>query len=231
MAHLEIRDLTIEYTQGEYLVRPIDALNVDAADGEFVILLGPSGCGKTTLLSCLAGILTPTAGSIRIGDVEVTTLRGSALASYRRHTVGIVFQAFNLIPSLSARENVMAPLRLAGISLRIARPRAEELLTKVGLEDRMDHRPKALSGGQQQRVAIARALINDPKLMLADEPTGNLDTKTSEEVMAVFQKLNDEGKTIVVITHEHDIAGHAKRIVTFRDGRVVEDQPNDQRRV
>src|SRR5205823_4401840 len=145
MAGLLVDDLTVEYTSGDYVVRPIDHLSASAPTGQLVLLLGPSGCGKTTLLSCLAGILTPTSGTIRLGGEVITALHGSALAAYRRHTVGIVFQAFNLIPSLSARENVMAPMRLAGLGLRQARPRAEELLTMVGLEHRMDHRPKALS--------------------------------------------------------------------------------------
>jgi putative ABC transport system ATP-binding protein len=202
MADLEIRDLTIEYTQGEYLVRPIDSLNVQASDGQLVILLGPSGCGKTTLLSCLAGILTPAKGSIRLGDIEVTSLHGATLADYRRHTVGIVFQAFNLIPSLSARENVMAPLRLAGIPARDARPRAEELLTMVGLEHRMDHKPKAMSGGQQQRVAIARALVHEPSLIVADEPTAHLDYVQVEEVLRIVRNLAAPGRLVVIATHD-----------------------------
>lgn len=226
MSHLEIRDLTIEYTQGDYLVRPIDSLDVDAADGELVILLGPSGCGKTTLLSCLAGILTPTAGSIRIGDVDITALRGAALAGYRRDTVGIVFQAFNLIPSLSARENVMAPLRLAGTRLRRARPRAEELLTMVGLGDRMDHRPKALSGGQQQRVAIARALVHEPSLVVADEPTAHLDYVQVQEVLRIVRRLAAPGRMVVIATHDERLIPLADRTIELLPkGAPVESQP------
>jgi putative ABC transport system ATP-binding protein len=200
--NLQIRDLTIEYSQGDYLVRPIDSLNVSAADGELVILLGPSGSGKTTLLSCLAGILTPASGSILLDDLEVTTLHGGALADYRRHTVGIVFQAFNLIPSLNARENVMAPMRLSGVPARAARPRAEELLAMVGLQERMDHRPKALSGGQQQRVAIARALVHEPSLIVADEPTAHLDYVQVEEVLRIVRDLAAPGRLVVIATHD-----------------------------
>jgi putative ABC transport system ATP-binding protein len=213
VAHLEIRDLTIEYRQGEYLVRPIDALNVDASDGELLLLLGPSGSGKTTLLSCLAGILRPTAGRIRVGGVDVTALRGAPLARYRRDTVGIVFQAFNLIPSLSARENVMAPLRLAGVPTRIARPRAEELLAMVGLEHRMDHRPKALSGGQQQRVAIARALAHEPPLLVADEPTAHLDYIQVEEILRIVRELATSGRLVVIATHDERIIPLADRTI------------------
>jgi putative ABC transport system ATP-binding protein len=202
MADLRIDDLTIEFSQGDYVVRPIESLDVEAADGELVILLGPSGSGKTTLLSCLAGILTPTSGDITVGDVEVTALHGQALADYRRHTVGIVFQAFNLIPSLTARENVMAPLRVAGVSSRSARARAEELLTAVGLQDRMDHRPKALSGGQMQRVAIARALVHNPPLVLADEPTAHLDYVQVEEVLRILNNLAAPGRLVLIATHD-----------------------------
>jgi putative ABC transport system ATP-binding protein len=202
MADLRIDDLTIEFSQGDYVVRAIDSLNVEASDGELVILLGPSGSGKTTLLSCLAGILTPASGRITVGDVQVTALHGQVLADYRRHTVGIVFQAFNLIPSLTARENVMAPLRVAGVSPRSARARAEELLSAVGLEDRMDHRPKALSGGQQQRVAIARALVHDPPLVLADEPTAHLDYVQVEEVLRILNNLAAPGRLVLIATHD-----------------------------
>jgi putative ABC transport system ATP-binding protein len=213
MSDLQIRDLTIEFSQGDYLVRPIDSLSVDAADGDLVILLGPSGSGKTTLLSCLAGILTPTAGRITVDDVEVTDLHGSALAHYRRHTVGIVFQAFNLIRSLSARENVMAPLRVAGVPARRARARAEELLNRVGLEHRMNHKPKALSGGQQQRVAIARALVHDPPLLLADEPTAHLDYVQVEEILRIVSDLAAPGRLVLIATHDERLIPLADRAI------------------
>jgi putative ABC transport system ATP-binding protein len=213
MADLRIHDLTIEFSQGDYVVRPIESLDVEAADGELVILLGPSGSGKTTLLSCLAGILTPASGRITVGDVRVTDLHGQALADYRRHTVGIVFQAFNLIPSLTARENVMAPLRVGGVSARAARARAEELLTAVGLQDRMDHRPKALSGGQMQRVAIARALVHNPPLVLADEPTAHLDYVQVEEILRILNNLAAPGRLVLIATHDERLIPLADRTI------------------
>jgi putative ABC transport system ATP-binding protein len=213
MTGLRITDLTIEYTQGGYLVRPIDRLNVTAQDGELVILLGPSGSGKTTLLSCLSALLTPAAGTIHVGDVEVTALRGQGLGDYRRHRVGIVFQAFNLIPSLTARENVAAPLRLAGTPRREANARAEELLARVGLSDRMDHRPGQLSGGQQQRAAIARALVHDPPLVVADEPTAHLDYMQVEDVLILIRDLAAPGRLVVVATHDDRFTPLADRVV------------------
>jgi putative ABC transport system ATP-binding protein len=225
MAYLQIDELTIEYSQGDYLVRPIDSLDVEAADGELVILLGPSGSGKTTLLSCLAGILTPTAGRIRVGDAEVTRLQGATLAHYRRHTVGIVFQAFNLIPSLTARENVMAPLRLARVPARRARERAEELLGLVGLGDRMDHRPRALSGGQQQRVAIARALVHDPPLIVADEPTAHLDYVQVEEILRIVNDLAVPGRLVVIATHDERLIPLADRTIELLPKAAAADEP------
>jgi putative ABC transport system ATP-binding protein len=213
MTGLRITDLTIEYTQGGYLVRPIDRLNVTAHDGELVILLGPSGSGKTTLLSCLSALLTPAAGTIHVGDVEVTALRGQGLGDYRRHRVGIVFQAFNLIPSLTARENVAAPLRLAGTPRREANARAEELLARVGLSDRMDHRPGQLSGGQQQRAAIARALVHEPPLVVADEPTAHLDYMQVEDVLILIRDLAAPGRLVVVATHDDRFTPLADRVV------------------
>ena len=213
MTTLKIDDLTIEYTQGDYVVRPIHHLDLEVADGELVILLGPSGSGKTTLLSCLAGILTPSAGRIWLGDTEVTNLHGPALTRYRRETIGIVFQAFNLIPSLNARENVMAPLRLGGVGRGKARRRADELLTRVGLGDRMRHRPRALSGGQQQRVAIARALVREPSLVLADEPTAYLDYVQVEEVLRIVRELAAPGRAVVVATHDERLIPLADRTV------------------
>jgi putative ABC transport system ATP-binding protein len=213
MTGLRITDLTIEYTQGGYIVRPIDRLNVTARDGELVILLGPSGSGKTTLLSCLSALLTPAAGTIHVGDVEVTALRGPGLGDYRRNRVGIVFQAFNLIPSLTARENVAAPLRLAGTRRREANARAEELLARVGLSDRMDHRPGQLSGGQQQRAAIARALVHDPPLVVADEPTAHLDYMQVEDVLILIRDLAAPGRLVVVATHDERFTPLADRVV------------------
>jgi putative ABC transport system ATP-binding protein len=213
MTGLRIEDLTIEYVQGEYVVRPIESLDLEAEDGQLVLLLGPSGSGKTTLLSCLASILTPARGKIYVADTEITSLRGMDLTRYRRHGVGIVFQAFNLVASLNARENVMAPLRLAGTSLRSARTRAEELLGLVGLEQRLDHRPRALSGGQQQRVAIARALVHNPPLIVADEPTAHLDYIQVEEVARIVRRLARPGRMVVIATHDERLVPLADRIV------------------
>jgi putative ABC transport system ATP-binding protein len=229
MTALTIDDLTIEYTQGDYIVRPIHELNLEVADGELVILLGPSGSGQTTLLSCLAGILSPTAGHIRMGDTEITGLHGPALTRYRRDTVGIVFQAFNLIPSLNARENVMAPLRLAGVRARKARRRAEELLTRVGLGDRMRHRPHALSGGQQQRVAIARALVHEPSLVLADEPTAYLDYVQVEGVLRIVRELAAPGRAVVIATHDQRLVPLADRTIELVPTTAPAKQPQRRR--
>ena len=213
MADLGIEDLIVEYSSGGYAIRPIDHLNLEAAAGSLVILLGPSGCGKTTLLSCLGGILKPTSGRITFGDLNVTALDARALSGYRRSTVGIVFQAFNLVPSLNAIENVMVPMRAAGISGGTARQRAEELLTRVGLKDRMKHRPGDLSGGQQQRVAVARAIALDPPLILADEPTAHLDFIQVEEVLRLIRELARGDRVVVVATHDTRMLPLADRVV------------------
>jgi putative ABC transport system ATP-binding protein len=210
---LEITDLTVEYARSEYVIRPLDKLSVSAGDGELVLLLGPSGSGKTTLLSCLAALLTPAGGQVRVGDTHVTGLTGQAVRDYRRHGVGVVFQAFNLIPSLTARENVAAPLRLAGVGRRAANERAEGLLERVGLGERMTHRPGQLSGGQQQRVAIARALVHDPPLILADEPTAHLDYVQVEEVLRLIRELATPGRLVVVSTHDERFTPLADKVV------------------
>jgi putative ABC transport system ATP-binding protein len=203
-------DLVVEYSGGGYIVRPIDGLDMEVLDGELALLLGASGCGKTTLLSVLAAILHPRRGSVRLDDLEITRLRGSALTEYRRRRVGIVF---NLIPSLSATENVQVPLRAAGINRRRARERADDLLERVSLADRRNHRPSELSGGQQQRVAIARALALDPPLLLADEPTAHLDYIQIEGVLELLREIADEGRVVVVSTHDERIVPLADRIV------------------
>ena len=226
---LEVRDLTIEYTSGGYKVRPINDLTIDVESGELVLLLGASGCGKTTLLSALATLLTPTAGTIRVADVEVTSLRGPALVDYRRKTVGVVFQAFNLIPSLNARENVEVPLRAAEDGPRHeARARAVELLDHVGLTDRMDHRPGDLSGGQQQRVAIARALAHDPPLVLADEPTAHLDYIQVDGVLRLLRELAQPGRVVVVATHDERLLPLADRVVELSARAVADARPPAQ---
>ncbi|MGO9382726.1 MAG: ATP-binding cassette domain-containing protein [Mycobacterium sp.] len=213
MGHLSIQDLVVEYSSGGYAVRPINGLSLDVAAGSLVILLGPSGCGKTTLLSCLGGILRPKSGAIKFDDVNVTALDRGALAKYRRDKVGIVFQAFNLVPSLTAIENVMVPLRAAGMSRAATRRRAEELLTRVGLADRMKHRPGGLSGGQQQRVAVARAIALEPPLILADEPTAHLDFIQVEEVLRLIRSLAQGERVVVVATHDSRILPMADRVV------------------
>jgi putative ABC transport system ATP-binding protein len=213
MATLVTQDLTMEFSSGGYLVRPLHEFSFDADDGQLVVLLGPSGCGKTTLLSCLAGLLTPTSGSITLDGQKVSGLTGSALSEYRRHTVGVVFQAFNLIPSLSARWNVMIPLRLAGVSTKDARQRADVLLEQVGLEERGHHRPDQLSGGQQQRVAIARALVQDPPLVLADEPTAHLDYIQVDGVLRLLRGLAAPGRLVIVATHDERITQLADKVV------------------
>jgi putative ABC transport system ATP-binding protein len=210
---LSIQDLVVEYSSGGYALRPINGLSLDVAAGSLVILLGPSGCGKTTLLSCLGGILRPKSGAIKFDDVDITALDRAALASYRRDKVGIVFQAFNLVPSLTALENVMVPMREAGMSRRDARTRAEELLTRVNLQERMKHRPGDLSGGQQQRVAVARAIALDPPLILADEPTAHLDFIQVEEVLRLIRELADGDRIVVVATHDARILPLADRVV------------------
>ena len=210
---LSVKTLTVEFSGAGYKIRPLNGFSCDCDDGQLVVLLGPSGCGKTTLLSCLAGLLKPASGSIWFNDTEVTALRGPALSAYRRHTVGVVFQAFNLIPSLSALSNVMVPLRLAGVSRGVAREKATALLAQVGLDERVKHRPDQMSGGQQQRVAIARALVYDPPLILADEPTAHLDFIQVEGILRLLRTLAAPGRTVVVATHDQRITQLADKVV------------------
>jgi putative ABC transport system ATP-binding protein len=214
MSHdLVVDDLTVAFDSGGYVIKPLDGLTFKALDGELVVLLGPSGCGKTTLLSCLAGLLSPTGGRIEFGPTVVNELRGPALSGYRRRTVGVVFQAFNLIASLSARGNVVVPMRLAGRSRAAARARADELLRRVGLDERAHHRPAQLSGGQQQRVAIARALVHDPPLLLADEPTAHLDYIQVEGILRLMRDLASPGRIVVVSTHDDRVSQLADRVI------------------
>ena len=210
---VQMRDLTIEYSSGGYVVRPIDGLDLDMHDGEVVLLVGASGCGKTTLLSALAGILTPTTGTITVDGVEITGRRGRELAAYRQHRVGVVFQSFNLVPSLTSLENVASPLLLAGVGRRTAMARARGLLEQVDLADRAGHRPGQLSGGQKQRVAIARALAADPPLLLADEPTAHLDQVQVDAVLRLMHQLRGPGRVVVIATHDDRLLPLADRVV------------------
>ena len=213
---LRIADLTVEFSKGDYTVRPLDHLTVTVEAGTLAVLLGPSGCGKTTLLSCLAAILTPTSGSITFGGVEITALTGRQLTEHRRHGVGVIFQAFNLVPSLNSMENVAVPMRSAGVRAGAAKDRAVELLEGVGLGERLTYRPNSLSGGQQQRVAIARALALDPPLVLADEPTAHLDYIQVESVLRLIRSLTDGGRVVVVSTHDARMLPLADQVIEMR---------------
>jgi putative ABC transport system ATP-binding protein len=224
---LSVQNLVVEYPSGTDKVRPIDGFDLDVAAGSLVILMGPSGCGKTTLLSCLGGILRPSGGAIKFGDVDVTSLDARGLSTYRRETVGIVFQAFNLVPSLTAAENVMIPMLAAGMSRRAAFKKAEQLLSRVGLQDRMSHRPGDLSGGQQQRVAVARAIALDPPLILADEPTAHLDFIQVEEVLRLIRELASGDRMVVVATHDSRILPLADRVVDLVPDFISMDRPPD----
>lgn len=228
MPDIRVRDLTMEYSSGGYIVRPFDHFDLDLATGDLALLLGASGCGKTTLLSMLASILTPTSGSIHVGDTEVTALKGAELAAYRRNTVGVVFQSFNLVPSLTARENVYVAMRNGGVARHAARARSEELLAKVGLEDRMHHRPGKLSGGQQQRVAIARALALDPPLIVADEPTASLDYVQVDGVIRLLRDLAAPGRVVVIATHDERLLPLADRVVELTPRAAHESRPPER---
>jgi putative ABC transport system ATP-binding protein len=212
---VECRDLAVEYRCGGQAVRPVDGLDLEISSGELVVVMGPSGCGKTSLLSMLAGILRPLRGSITVDGLEVTRLAGNQLTDYRRHRVGVVFQAFNLIPSLTAAENVQVPLRVARFGQLRSRNRARDLLEQMGLADRCSHRPGALSGGQQQRVAIARALALDPPLLLADEPTAHLDQGQVGRVARRLREIADDGRVVVVATHDERILPQADRAIVL----------------
>ncbi|HET7487043.1 MAG TPA: ABC transporter ATP-binding protein [Acidimicrobiales bacterium] len=215
---LIVRGLTVEYRSAAEVVRPLDGFSMDASSGSLVVLLGPSGSGKTTLLSCLGGILTPAAGSVAVGETEVTALDRRGLLDYRRRTVGIVFQSFNLVAAMTAAENVMAPVLAAGRRRRAAAGRAAELLGQVGLADRARHRPGALSGGQQQRVAVARALANDPPLLLADEPTAHLDRTQVAGILDLLRAVVEPGRLAVVATHDERLLSIADVVVDLEDG-------------
>jgi len=227
MALIETRQLTKVYQLGETEVHALAGVSIDVAEGEFVAVMGPSGSGKSTFMNLVGCLDVPTSGDYRFNGEDVAGLSTDALAGIRNRSIGFVFQQFNLLPRTSALANVELPLLYGGVPPAERNERAQRKLEQVGLATRADHHPAQLSGGQQQRVAIARALVNDPKLILADEPTGALDSMTSLEVMALLQQLNrDDGITIVLVTHEHEVATFASRLLTFRDGKLVSDRRN-----
>ena len=218
---VKLANISKVYKMGDNEVIALNGVDLDIAEGEFVAIMGPSGSGKSTLMNILGCLDTPTTGSYLLDNEEVANLSEDVLAKIRNKKIGFVFQNFNLLSRISALENVALPLVYAGVSKTERINRAQELLKMVGLADRQQHVPNELSGGQRQRVAIARALVNNPKIIMADEPTGNLDTKSSVEIMAMFKELYKQGKTIILVTHEPDIAENAKRIITVRDGKIV----------
>jgi putative ABC transport system ATP-binding protein len=221
---IRIENLTRFYTIGEETVRALNGINLTIEKNEYVALMGPSGSGKSTLMNIIGCLDTPTSGEYFLNGPNVAQLSDSELAAIRNKEIGFVFQTFNLLPRLTALQNVALPLVYAGIPEAERLKKAKEVLEQVGLGDRIKHRPNELSGGQRQRVAVARALVNHPSIILADEPTGNLDTKTSEEIMQLLDIIHQAGNTIVLVTHEEDIALHAKRVVRMRDGIVESDQ-------
>ena len=223
---IDIRDITKFYDMGEERVRALDGVSLGVERGEYVAVMGPSGSGKSTLMNLVGCLDTPTSGSYVLNGREVARMTDDELAQIRNQEIGFVFQTFNLLPRTNALQQVELPLVYSGLARKERRERAVKALEAVGLGDRMNHQPNEMSGGQRQRVAVARALINDPSILLADEPTGNLDSQTGAEIMALFADLNRRGNTIVLVTHEEDIAAHARRIVRLRDGKVTEDQIN-----
>lgn len=224
---ITLRDITRDFPLGTEIVKVLKGISLSVKRGQYVALMGPSGSGKSTLMNLLGCLDTPTSGEYILNGHDVSSLEDSELAEIRNKEIGFVFQTFNLLPRITALQNVALPMIYAGVGLSERMRRAEEALVSVGLANRMEHRPNQLSGGQRQRVAIARALVNHPSIILADEPTGNLDSKTSIEIMQLFQKIYEQGNTIIIVTHEEDIAEHAHRIIRLRDGQIYADEPNE----
>ncbi len=224
---ISIKKLRKTYIMGSEIIHALKSITLDINKNEYVALMGPSGSGKSTLMNLLGCLDTPSEGTYILNGENVEDMTDNELAAIRNKEIGFVFQTFNLLPKYSSLENVALPLVYAGMSRNKRLDRADEVLTDVGLGDRVDHKPNELSGGQRQRVAIARALVNKPSIILADEPTGNLDTKTSVEIMAIFEEIHKQGNTIILVTHEPDIAAHAHRIVRLRDGLIESDELNE----
>jgi putative ABC transport system ATP-binding protein len=227
---IDIRNITKVYEMGEQQVQALAGVSLGVERGEYVAIMGPSGSGKSTLMNLIGCLDTPTSGSYVLNGKEVARMTDDELAAIRNKEIGFVFQTFNLLPRTSAVQQVELPLVYGGASKKERRERAIAALKAVGLGDRMNHTPNEMSGGQRQRVAVARALINNPSILLADEPTGNLDSQTGAEIMALFDELNGRGNTIVLVTHEEDIAAHARRIVRLKDGKIRDDAPNERAR-
>ena len=223
MALIETKDLWKTYTMGDEEIHALRGVSIQIEKGEYVAIMGPSGSGKSTLMNLIGCLDTPSKGTYLLNGKEASTMNDNELARIRNEEIGFVFQTFNLLPRATALHNVELPLVYAGISSKVRLERAKGALEKVDLGQRMNHKPNELSGGQRQRVAIARALVNNPSILLADEPTGNLDSKTGVEIMALFERLHEAGNTIVVVTHEADVAAHAKRQILIRDGQVEKD--------
>jgi len=225
---IQLRDIERTYVMGQDQVRALDSLSLDIGKGEYVATMGPSGSGKSTLMNIIGCLDTPTGGSYRFRDREIARMDDDELAAIRNREIGFVFQTFNLLPRIDAVQNVELPLLYSGISRADRRERARNALTAVGLGDRFDHRPNELSGGQRQRVAIARALVNGPSIVLADEPTGNLDSRTGQEIMDLIDDLHERGNTIILVTHEEELAERAARVVRLKDGKIVSDSRPDR---
>jgi len=228
MPVIELSTISKHYEMGQQLIKAVDNLDLTIDYNEYVVFIGSSGSGKSTLMNIIGCLDTPTSGRYVLADRDVSHMTENELADIRNQEIGFIFQSFNLLPRASALRNVMQPLIYRGLSLAERRLEAERVLERVGLADRSDHLPNQLSGGQRQRVAIARALVTNPSILLADEPTGNLDSQTSIEILALFDELHADGQTIVVVTHEPDVARHGQRIVRLKDGKVVEDHANER---